>query len=123
MRYISTLYFLLVIPFCLHAQDSTVKVEKKVVTLKEVLVRSNLDVPSFINRVKNDTTFYKAFKNLKILGYTSLNDIRMLDKKGETRASLQGRTVQHVANGCRHTEVIKQDVTGDLLDKSGNWNY
>ena len=134
MRHIPTLFLLarrtclLVcmiggIPFYIRAQDSTVKVEKKVVTLKEVVVRSNLDVPSFINRVKNDTTFYKAFKNLKILGYTSLNDIRMLDKKGATRASLQGRTTQHVNHGCRHTAVEKQDITGDLVDKSGNWNY
>ncbi len=112
-----------IIPGFVQAQDSTVTVSKKVVTLKEVVVRSNLDVPSFIDRVKNDTTFYKAFKNLKILGYTSLNDIRMMDKKGALRASLQGRTVQHVANGCRHTVIEDEKITGDMVDKSRNWNY
>src|SRR5215213_9327365 len=65
-----------------NAQDSSVTINKKVVTLKEVVVRSNLNVPTFIERVKNDTSFYKAFKNLKVLGYTSLNDIRIMDKKG-----------------------------------------
>lgn len=122
MRFIPVLYFLLV-PFLMQAQDSSVTVSKKIVTLKEVVVRSNLDVPSFIDRVKNDTTFYKAFKNLKVLGYTSLNDIRMLDKKGAQRATLVGRTVQHRANGCRHTEIQQEQVTGDLRDKSGAWNY
>ena len=62
-------------------QDSILRVDKKVVTLKEVVVRSNLNVPAFIDRVKNDTSFHKAFKNLKILAYTALNDIRMLNKE------------------------------------------
>jgi hypothetical protein len=109
--------------FSAQAQDSSVIVNKKVVTLKEVVVRSNLNVPGFIDRVKNDTSFYKAFKNLKILGYTSLNDVRMLDKKGATRASLQGRTRQHVNNGCRNTVIEQQNISGDMRDKSGNWNY
>ncbi|HYE55198.1 MAG TPA: hypothetical protein VD996_10155 [Chitinophagaceae bacterium] len=105
------------------AQDSTVKVNNKVVTLKEVVVRSNLNVPAFIDRVKNDTSFYKAFKNLKVLGYTSLNDIRVMDKKGTVKASLESRTRQQVNNGCRHTIVEQQQTTGDMLDKTGNWNY
>src|SRR5215203_1571020 len=106
-----------------QAQDSSVIINKKTVTLKEVVVRSNLNVPAFIDRVKNDTTFYKAFKNLKILGYTALNDIRMLDKKGLTRATLQGKTKQVAFEGCRHTVVEQQNITGDMIDKkSGNWN-
>ncbi len=86
--------------------------------LKEVVVRSNLNVPAFIERVKNDTTFYKAFRNLRILQYTALNDIRMMDKKGRQKASLNSRTRQHVRNGCRWTEVLEEQVTGDLYDKN-----
>src|SRR5690349_18719939 len=92
---------LLVISCKLVAQDSLVKVQNKTVTLKEVVVRNNLNVSAFIERIKNDTTFYKAFRNLKVLGYTSLNDIRMLDKNDTTTASLYSRTRQHVRDGCR----------------------
>ena len=62
--------FLPVLILCnsLMAQtDSNVTVNKKVITLKEVVVRSNLNVPAFIDRVRDDTTFYKAFRNLKVL--------------------------------------------------------
>src|ERR1044072_5811681 len=83
----------------LHAQDSLVKMQNKSITLKEVVVRNNLNVAAFIERIKNDTTFYKAFRNLKVLGYTSLNDIRMLDKSDKVTASLYSRTKQHVNNG------------------------
>jgi hypothetical protein len=114
---------LLFIPFVSNAQDSSVTVQKKAITLKEVVVRSNLNVPSFIERVKNDTTFYKAFRNLKVLGYTSLNDIRMMDKKGRQQASLNSRTKQHVKAGCRYTEVLEETTQGDIYDKHRNLNY
>ena len=51
----------------IYAQDSSVNFEKKIVTLKELVVRNKLDVNEFIKRVKDDTTFHKAFLNLKML--------------------------------------------------------
>jgi hypothetical protein len=106
-----------------YAQDSLVRVQNKTVTLKEVVVRNNLNVAAFIERIKNDTTFYKAFRNLKVLGYTSLNDIRMLDKKNTVTASLYSRTRQQVHNGCRHTQVLEEQTTGDIYDKHHEFNY
>src|SRR5215510_14859298 len=120
---LAVVFFLFASLFSLAQQDSLVKVDKKVVTLKEVVVRSNLNVPAFIERVKNDTSFYKAFKNLKVLGYTALNDVRMLDKEGETKASLQSKTVQSVHNGCRSMQTLDDKTTGDIYTKSGEWNY
>jgi hypothetical protein len=103
--------------------DSSVTVNKKVITLKEVVVRSNLNVPAFIDRVREDTTFYKAFRNLKILGYTALNDIRMMNKKGKVKASLTSKTRQLVKNNCRWMETLEQKSTGDIYDKNKNLNY
>jgi hypothetical protein len=118
------LSFFLVCSFNVSAQqDSAVNIGKKVITLREVVVRNHLNVAGFIERVKNDTTFYKAFKNLKILGYTALNDIRMRDKNEKQIASLQSRTKQLVKNGCRTTEVLSEQVTGDIYDEQKNWNY
>jgi hypothetical protein len=100
-----------------------VNFEKKVVTLKEVVVRSNLNVPAFIKRVKDDTTFHKAFQNLKVLGYTSLNDIRMLNKKGSTDATLISRTKQEIGHGCRWTNILEEKTTGDIYDRRHQYNY
>lgn len=105
------------------AQDSSVNFEKKVVTLKEVVVRSNLNVPAFIKRVKDDTTFHKAFQNLKVLGYTSLNDIRMLDKKGTPKATLVSRTRQETGNGCRWMHILEEKSTGDMFTPNHTYNY
>jgi hypothetical protein len=111
------------VPPDLVAQDSSVNFEKKAITLKEVVVRSNLNVPAFIKRVKDDTTFHKAFLNLKVLGYTSLNDIRMLDKKGNVKATLTSRTRQDVGGGCRWMDVLEEKTTGDIYDKNHQYNY
>ncbi|MEO6135046.1 MAG: hypothetical protein ABIP35_07830, partial [Ginsengibacter sp.] len=100
--------FIIAIFGCLLSQaqkkDTTILVDGNYVSLSEIVLNNKLDVPSFIDRVKNDTTFYKAFKNLRILGYTSINDIRMLDKKGNVQASLQSKIRQYRTGNCRKME-------------------
>jgi hypothetical protein len=107
----------------LAQQKDTVETEGRVVTLSEVMVRSGTNVPGFIERVKADTTFYKAFRNLRILNYSSLNDIRMMDKKGKLKASLHSRTRQYAWQGCRVTQKSAEKYTGDFYDNKGRYNY
>lgn len=121
-----TLTALLMISACLFAQqknDTTVKVNDHYVTLSEIVVNNKLDVSAFIDRVKNDTTFYKAFRNLRIIGYTALNDIRMLDENGNNLASLRSKTKQIRTGNCRKMETLNESVTGNMYDDEGNFNY
>lgn len=122
---IFTLLFLLFYATFLFAQKGkdTVKVNEHYITLSEIVVKNKLDVPSFIERVQNDTTFYKAFRNLRIIGYTALNDIRMLDKNAKILASLRSKTKQIRTGNCRKMVTIHQTVSGDMFDKEGNFNY
>lgn len=103
--------------------DSTVKVDENYITLSEIVINKNLDIASFIKRVKTDTSFYKAFRNLRIIGYTSINDIRMLDNQGKTLASLNSTTKQIRRGNCRRMRALNQQSTGDFFDKNGNFNY
>ena len=95
----------------------------KMVSLSEVIIRSDLNVARFINQVKNDTTFYKAFRNLHVLGFTSWNDIRIKDKKGHIQAALMSKTKQTRANGCRTMEVLTENSSGDFYDDNHGFNY
>src|SRR5690348_9406383 len=95
------------------AQDTTgVNALGKETVLSEVVIRNDFDVNKFLLRVKNDTTFYKAFRTLHILGFTSLNDIKMLDKHGKIEAFLYSRTRQNRVNGCRTMDVLEQKTIG-----------
>jgi len=95
----------------------------KMVTLTEVTVRTDINVAKFIQRVKDDTTFYKAFRSLHLVGFTSLNDIRLRDKKNKVIASLQSKTIQQREQNCRIMEIENEKVTGDFYDKDKNYNY
>ncbi|WP_295185689.1 hypothetical protein [Sediminibacterium sp.] len=107
----------------LLAQDSTLIIDEKRFTLSEVVVRNNLDYKMLLEQIKEDTTFYKAFKNLRILGFSSYNDIQMKDKKGTVVASLSSKTRQNRINGCRTMDVLEEKVTGDFYDRKGEYNY
>lgn len=101
----------------------TVFTGKKVITLSDIVVDNKLNVPAFIDRIKNDSSFYKAFRNLRTIGYTALNDIRMTDKKGELIASLSSRTRQLRKNNCRYMQTLEERTSGDIYDENKQFNY
>ena len=123
-----TIFFLAGFLFCSvysfsQADSSDVEAVRRMVNLSEVVVRSDLNVPKFLQLIKNDTTFYKAFKNLRVLGFTSLNDIRMKDKKNTIIATLESKTRQNRINGCRTMDILEEKSSGDIYDKKQQWNY
>lgn len=121
MRY--TLILFLLISWQANAQDTTVLVENQPFTLAEVVVRNNFDYKRLLTQIKEDTTFYKAFRNLRVLGFTSYNDIKMLDKNGAVKASLNSKTRQNHENGCRTMDILEETVTGDFYDSDKQYNY
>jgi len=114
MRYVLIAAAFLLSLSC-RAQDTTgIEALGKETVMSEVVIRSGFDVARFLQRVKGDTTFYKAFRTLRILGFTSLNDIKMLDKHGKVQASLFSRTRQNRSDGCRTMEVLEEKTTSDM---------
>ena len=121
-------FFIISLLFCLNVlcqvnSDTTISVGKKIITLSEVVVDRKLNVPGFIQRIKNDSSFYKAFRNLHILGFTALNDIRMVDRSGDMKASLHSKTKQLRSSNCRTMQVLEETVTGDMYDEAHEFNY
>lgn len=123
----SFLFILFFLPAlaCLAQEEDSLENERlaRMISLSEVVVRTDIDIARFMQRVKDDTTFYKAFKNLHVLGFTSLNDIRILDKNGKQKASMNSRTRQQRARGCRTMQVVNESTQGDFYDRKGDYNY
>jgi hypothetical protein len=103
--------------------DSIVIVGKNTITLSEVIVNNKINIPAFIERIKNDTSFYKAFRNLRILNFSAINDIRINSGNGEPKATLHSKTKQLSNNNCRKMETLEEQVTGDFYDDNRNYNY
>jgi hypothetical protein len=106
-----------------QATDSSIMVGRKTITLSEIVVNKKLNIANFINHIKSDSSFYKAFRNLHVLGYTSINDIRMLNKDGGSIATLYGKTRQLRDSNCRRMEVLEEQTTGDYYDENKQLNY
>jgi hypothetical protein len=122
-RFLLLSFSFFLFPFCRAQQDSLDNERlARMISLSEVVVRTDINVPKFIERVKNDTTFFKAFRNLHVLGYTSLNDIRILDK-GNQKQVYRAITRQNRSNDCRTMDVLEEKTEGDFYDKNKNYNY
>jgi len=110
----------------LQGQDSSSDQLARTVVLDPVVIRASrydFNIAGFIRRIENDTSFYKAFKTLRILGYTARNQILVYNKKGKVTASLQSITREIEENGCRHMVVLKQKTTGNFYTRNGNYRY
>ena len=92
-------------------------------TLSEVIVRNNFDYKTVLQKIKEDSSFYKAFKTLRTIGYTSYNHIEMKDKNGAMQASLDSKTRQNHEGACRTMDVLEERVTGNLRKSDGTYNY
>jgi hypothetical protein len=107
----------------LYAQDTTIAIDNQAFTLSEVVVRNNFDYKQVLETIKQDTTFYKAFRNLRIIGFSSYNSIQMLGKDGGIKASLTSKTRQNHVGNCRTMDVLEEQTTGDFYSGTGKYNY
>jgi|YelNatPaOPRAMG01_1025707.scaffolds.fasta_scaffold00541_16 hypothetical protein len=92
-------------------------------TLPAVLVRTNFGYEKLLQQIKEDTTFYKAFRNLRVLGFTAYNDIQMKDKAGATIASMYSKIRQNYHDDCRTMDVLEEKTTGNFYNKKHEYNY
>jgi hypothetical protein len=103
----------LIYPNLSKAQDSVYNENGSKFTLAEVVVRNNFDYKTVLQKIKDDTSFYKAFKTLRTIGYTSYNHIEMKDKRGNMQASLDSKTRQNHEGNCRTMDVLEENITGN----------
>jgi hypothetical protein len=118
-----TWLLLLLVGGAVHAQDTTIAIDNQSFTLSEVVVRNNFDYKTVLAAIKQDTSFYKAFRNLRIIGFSSYNSIQMLGKEGGIKASLTSKTRQNHMGNCRTMDVLEEQTTGDFYSGNGKYNY
>lgn len=126
IRYLLSTILLLTLSLPAFSQGKDTSIFSIPIQMDEFVLkasREGWDVAGFIRRVKTDTTFYKAFRTLRIVPYTAVNDIKILGKKNETVASLYSRTKQNIRNRCRSMEVLEEKTTGDFYDSKKEYNY
>ncbi len=122
-KFILTYAMLLLVSMKMFAQDTTINESGQNFTLSDAIVRNHFDYKEILKRIKEDTSFYKAFKTLRTIGYSSYNHIEMKDKNETVLATLNSKTKQTRKDNCRTMEVLEDQTTGNLRNAAGEYNY
>ena len=106
--------------------DSSYKHISAIVTLDSFVVtatRKGFDVEDFIRLMREDKSFFKAFKNLRFLDHQFENDLKMYNKKGKTKVSYFGINEQNVNGNCRTMKILERDIKGKYYKKKRKHKY
>jgi hypothetical protein len=84
----------------------------------------DFDVADFINQVRNDTTFYQAFLNMKYYPHRVESNMQVYDKKDRKAATLRRTAVQKLNNKSQKwVDILSENSTGKLKNRKGEWKY
>lgn len=85
--------------------------------------RKGFVVDDFIQMTKVDTSFYRAFKNLKMFQHISNNEIEIFDKEWSEVGRIN-REAKHFSNGTKgRIEITQEKTNGKVYKKNGTHKY
>lgn len=111
----------------LNAQvDTSHKYIAAIVYLDSFVVRASrhgFDVEDFIRLVREDDSFYEAFRNLRRHPFLFDTDFRVFDKKGRLDAMYLSTHRQLWDGRCRSMEVLKETIVGKFWKRKRKHRY
>jgi hypothetical protein len=116
-------FLLFLFPFSLVAQEET-RYDfgdfGGVVLMDSIVVsasRTGFDIQDFIRLVREDESFYQAFRNIRTLSYLADNQLVMYDKKSEEQATYRSKTRQFSDGDCRRMEFLTESISGNFYKR------
>lgn len=124
MTHSSLIFILLSICTCTFAQSDSLM---RFVELDPVVVVAQgegFDVTAFVKQVMDDTTFYKAFLNMKTFPHKVRSGLKVRNKKEKETASLS-REGQLVMDGKLNVRIdlTVDEEDGKLKNRKGEFRY
>ena len=98
----------------------------KVIVLDDVVIseeKNGFSVNDFISYVKNDTTFYKAFKHLRFFQHNFKSELNIFNKKNENIASLVKEGIHYSDNKRAYISYDTLLHTGRMFKRNGNYRF
>ncbi len=92
----------------------------KIVYMDSIVVKASqkdFSVKDFIDLVREDASFYQAFRNLRASDYHFVTRMTFFDRKEKESAAYIGQHHQHIKNGCRFQEKLYEETSGNFLKK------
>lgn len=106
-----------------HAQKDTLAAN---VLLDDFVVAASNDgfnVEDFIKQVRTDTTYYKAFQNLRYYGHKSIGNVEVYNRKSKEKGTMDRLGSHHLNNGWHWVVIEEEQTTGKIKNKKGEYRY
>ncbi len=86
-------------------------------------IEAGWDLNAFILKMKRDTTFYRAFKNIRFANYNQTTNLFSYNEDGQKIDSLHLSRKQVYKNKCRTTQIINQASNKHFYKRDGSYRY
>ena len=88
-----------------------------------IKITSGFNVEDFIRMNKQDTSFYRAFKNLKLYPHISTNEVTIFNKKWEQIGKMN-RKAKHLSDGKEGwIEINNESTDGKFYNRKGEHKF
>jgi len=88
-----------------------------------ILATNEFDTKTFIQRIKDDTTFYQAFKNLRYYPHKAVGNLWVFNKKSKEKAHEKIAVQQHLKNNFMWQNRKVLSTTGRLRTRKGKFRF
>ena len=94
------------------------------VKVKAIKLKFNGFTPEyFIRLTQKDTSFYRAFKNLKIFPHYETSEVFVFEKDGDEKASMTRLSQHFNKKNYNWIKIISENTEGKYYDKKGEPRY
>lgn len=84
---------------------------------------AELDIKYFIDQTVHDTTFYKAFRNLRSSSYQFRSELYFYDKNFNPKTYLRSERVQYFDHNYRSNKIISEQFDKKFYKGNGDYRY
>lgn len=88
-----------------------------------IFAQNEFDTKTFIQRIKDDTTFYQAFKNLRYYPHKAMGDLWVYNKREKEKATEKISVTQHLAEPYMWQDRKTISSSGKLRTKKGKYRF
>lgn len=82
------------------------------------------DVSDFIRKVRDDTTFYKAFLNMRYFPHRKTGHITVYEKDASEKGTMDREALQYLSTEeVMHLDITFEQTNGRIRKRNGEWRY
>ena len=88
-----------------------------------IFAENEFDIKTFIQRIKDDTTFYQAFKNLHYYPHKALGNLWVYNKREKEKAAEKISIIQHLEKSYMWQDRKTISSSGKLRTNKGKYRF